>query len=77
MHCDCNAYLLYYVKGVNYMHCENIFCIYWSEQLCSLDEITLDIQGNCKECIYVEINESLLQKQRNKILKKYEDNCER
>lgn len=43
------------------MRCENLFCIYWSkENLCSLDEIELDIQGSCSSCIYIDLDSSTL-----------------
>lgn len=54
------------------MLCENIFCIYWSNKECSLNEIFLDIQGNCQSCIYVNVDESVLEKQREKLLRKSE-----
>ncbi len=50
------------------MKCENIFCVYWYNNECDLREISLDIQGNCQECIYVNISESTLQKQRQNFL---------
>ena len=53
------------------MICENIFCIYWKDEKCLLKEICLDIQGNCKNCIYVDIDETLLLNQRQKLLNKY------
>ncbi len=50
------------------MKCENVFCVYWYNNECDLREISLDIQGNCQECIYVNISESTLQKQRQNFL---------
>ena len=38
------------------LHCENTFCIYETQNECMLDEINLDIQGNCLDCIYVNID---------------------
>lgn len=35
------------------MFCENEFCIYQENRQCILDKISLDIQGRCKECIYI------------------------
>lgn len=49
--------------------CQNNFCIYWSSSLCTLDEITLGVQGSCQACIYVTITEDVLQKERESILK--------
>lgn len=53
------------------MKCSNVFCIYWSDDECLLDNITLDIQGNCECCIYVNIDDAELQKHRKKLLSKY------
>ncbi len=44
------------------MNCENEYCIYNKEYKCILDEITLDIQGKCIECIYVDIPSQQLEK---------------
>ncbi len=38
------------------MICENIFCIYQSDNACMLEEIRLDIAGVCADCIYVDIS---------------------
>ena len=52
------------------MECENIFCVYQKDNKCKLDKITLDIQGNCTSCIYVNINEKTLDNYKNE----YKDN---
>lgn len=44
------------------MNCENSFCVYQEDGICVLREIELDIQGQCKDCIYVDIEEESLQK---------------
>jgi hypothetical protein len=54
------------------MQCENVFCAYWQNYICRLEQITLDIQGKCRECVYVEPDAKLLNRERNKILKRYE-----
>lgn len=46
------------------MHCENFFCIYWKESHCILNQISLDIQGSCQSCIYVNIDEHCLNRKR-------------
>ncbi len=46
------------------MLCENLFCIYYQDDECILDEIELDICGSCKCCIYVDIPEKQLEKKR-------------
>lgn len=53
------------------MNCENNFCIYWEDGNCELDEISLDIQGRCMECIYVDIDEEVLSENRKKIKNKW------
>lgn len=55
------------------MLCENIFCIYWKDRNCSLSEISLDIQGNCEKCIYIDIDENILENQRIKNIKEYDN----
>lgn len=53
------------------MLCENIFCIYWSNKKCSLNHISLDIQGRCENCIYINIDEDTLKNQRKELLNIY------
>ncbi len=43
------------------MDCDNVFCIYCEKGKCVLEKISLDIQGNCQDCVYVEIENSLLE----------------
>jgi len=44
------------------LRCENIFCIYQNNDRCILEDINLDIQGNCTDCIYVNLNNEFLEK---------------
>lgn len=44
------------------MECENEFCIYENNGLCILDKISLDVQGSCKNCIYVNFDDNELKK---------------
>lgn len=53
------------------MKCENLFCIYQSDDNCLLEHIDLDIQGQCKECIYPDIDEEYLKKLKEKYLNKF------
>lgn len=48
--------------GGKYMNCENYFCIYNKKEKCTLNEISLDFQGRCNECIYVNLEEAQLKK---------------
>lgn len=52
------------------MNCENIFCIYCEDGKCKLENISLDIQGSCQECIYVDISEDLLKDLKKNSLEK-------
>lgn len=49
------------------MQCENNFCIYWSEHACTLSQISLDTGGRCEECIMVNLDEKLLEAERQKL----------
>lgn len=40
--------------------CENEFCIYQNQGECILKSIQLDIQGNCVDCIYINVEEEAL-----------------
>ncbi len=42
------------------MNCENHFCIYQENNECLLKEISLDVCGNCTECIYIELEPDVL-----------------
>lgn len=52
------------------MNCENYFCIYEKDGVCILDNIELDLLGQCKECIYVDIDPDLLKKKKQKAINK-------
>ena len=51
------------------LSCENEFCIYQKQGHCILNSVNLDIQGNCLECIYVDIDEETLNNMKEKKLK--------
>ena len=42
------------------LSCENKFCIYQKQGKCILKRVQLDIQGNCLDCIYINIEEKIL-----------------
>ncbi len=44
------------------MKCENYFCIYENDGFCRLESVELDILGQCKECIYINIEKEKLKK---------------
>ena len=56
------------------MICENDYCIYNKKEKCILNEVSLDIQGRCNECIYVSIEETALKKLKKEQLRKLENN---
>ena len=50
------------------MNCENEFCIYQEDGVCIRDDISLDITGQCIECIYVDLEDDVLKKAKQKLL---------
>jgi len=50
------------------MHCGNNFCVYWDNKKCILNEVSLDISGQCEDCILIDIEEDLLKQKRQEIL---------
>lgn len=55
------------------MKCNNYFCIYWSNNSCILDKVSLDIMGICEECTYVNIDDNILYEQRRDQLMKLDE----
>ena len=54
------------------MRCGNDFCIYFSDYKCLRDDITLDTDGRCEQCMYVNISEDVLEEARERLRAKYE-----
>ena len=54
------------MKGLS---CENEFCIYQKQGGCILKNVQLDIQGNCTDCIYVNLEEDILNNLKEKLLR--------
>lgn len=50
------------------MRCENRYCIYWEEESCVLDEISLDYQGQCSARILVAVDDEILERERRRLL---------
>lgn len=48
--------------------CENEFCIYQKQGSCLLENIQLDIQGNCTDCIYITVEKDTLDNLKEKFL---------
>ena len=38
--------------------CENNFCLYWQDDTCLLENISLSLQGVCQSCVCVDIGGS-------------------
>ena len=55
------------------LSCENEFCIYQKQGNCILESVHLDIQGNCMDCIYVNIEDDDLNRLKEKLLEKLRD----
>ena len=55
------------------LSCENEFCIYQKQGECILKSVQLDIQGNCMECIYINVEQDTLDTLKEKLLKTLQD----
>ena len=55
------------------MECYNDLCVFWKENTCTLDEISVNELGMCNEYISVDIPSDDLEKYRKEhLLRKYE-----
>ena len=50
------------------LSCENKFCIYQKHGNCALESVKLDIQGNCIDCIYINVEENTLNNMKEETL---------
>lgn len=55
------------------MNCDNIFCIYWEDEHCTINNISIDIVGNCMNCIYVDIKDDILLEARKRMLRSFDN----
>ncbi len=55
------------------MKCENYLCIYEEQGDCLLQRIELDVQGQCKECIYIDVPPRELRELKDRLLTKLEE----
>ena len=55
------------------LSCENEFCIYQKQGRCILESVQLDIQGNCVECIHINVEENVLKDLKEKLLNDLQD----
>lgn len=46
------------------IYCGNHFCAYWFEGICMKEDIRLENRGVCLTCVQVDIDRSLLARQR-------------
>lgn len=51
------------------LSCENEFCIYQKQGTCILESVQLDIQGNCLNCIYVDVKKDTLNNLKERLLR--------
>ena len=49
--------------------CANYFCVYNASNRCTLEQISLDVQGSCEDCIYITLAGWKLKRLRIKTLK--------
>ena len=66
-------YGMLYCNGVVNLECENEFCIYQENGNCILEDIKLDILGQCTDCIYVDIPKNQLEQFKNQHRKRKTD----
>ena len=55
------------------MTCENYFCIYQKNNKCILNKIELDVLGQCKDCINIDIPFNYLERLKNQKLNTLND----
>ena len=55
------------------MECLNEFCIYQKDDKCILDEIEIGTSGICQSCIYPNIPPEILEQEKEKLRKRYEE----
>ena len=53
--------------------CENEFCLYQKQGACVLERVQLDIQGNCADCVYINIEKDTLKSLKEKLLRQLQD----
>lgn len=51
--------------------CDNGFCIYQNKGTCLLEQIQLDSNGICNECIHINIPEDTLETLKKQLLKRF------
>lgn len=54
------------------MYCKNEFCIYQKKGSCLLTEVTLDINGMCEDCLYVDFDPAALERSKKKLREELE-----
>ncbi len=55
------------------MNCDNSCCIYCEKVGCIREEITPDVTGSCRECIYAPVEEAVLSEARQRLLTAYKE----
>lgn len=44
------------------MQCENCYCIFWKKSACILPEVSLDLRGCCRECVFWNTKDRFIKK---------------
>ncbi len=57
------------------MKCEFNYCIYYSDGICTLEEIQINSLGICDECIIVSVGKDYLEKARQNQLQDIRYRC--
>lgn len=47
-------------------------CVYWKDNKCSLNSILINSLGICVDCIEISVNKSIIERERQILLKKLE-----
>lgn len=58
------------------MECENSLCIYERDRKRILEKISVNMFGICDDCIYLSIDDEVLNSLKEKTLKRLEDDNE-
>lgn len=55
------------------MLCENFLCIYQSDGCCFAETVRINRVGICETCIYPDIDNKMLQKAKQRLIERYEN----
>lgn len=55
------------------MNCDNLYCIYQCEGVCTTENISINRAGMCMDCIQPNIDSKILEKAKQTLLTAYEN----